>query len=777
MSERTPTGQTALAARLLATFLDELDEQLRALDADLLGLERDPADAGRLKSVFRVAHTLKGASRAAGVKVIEEVCHELESMCAVARDAGAPLASSQVSLLFAGSDALADAGRLLRDGRDAGSSAVAVELLQQLRRRASTAELAERARPAPIIARAPGAEAPRAESDRRMPGPDLDRRTPATVAATDPAVPAVAPAARAMRDDQIRVGARQLDSLVTVAGEMLGMTVMIGDRPAAADAVAESIRGWRGEWRRGTGAYHRSLGTNTSPGLVAMMAAVDDRLSTLDRQVGDLARAIGEDARTLGSTTSRLVENVRRLRMRPFADIAELLPRAARDVAASLAKEVRVEVHGQAVEADRTVLDTLREPLLHLVRNAIDHGLEAPAERVRMGKAREGSVSVRAELRGDRLRLTIADDGAGLNIASIRALLTERGREVPADDRDVARTLFESGFSTRRVATNISGRGVGLDIVRTAVERLGGTVNVQWVAGTGTTFTIDVPVSVATLRALLVLAGSQMLAIPTTFVERVMRVARDQVRSVEGRSVLALGSEALPLTSLARVLGPPLVDPPVDTELNVLILAVDGRRLAIAIDEMCEEREVVVRPLENAGDEASMQYSGAALLDGTRIALVVNASALVSLASRSDGRNGSMAFAGDAIAPPRVWHILVVDDSMTTRTLEESVLAAAGYQVTTAVDGVDALRLVQEGGIDLVVSDVEMPRLDGLGLTQEIRATAAYGKLPVILVTSLDKPEERARGLEAGADAYIPKSSFDQDTLLGIVRQLLGEAS
>jgi two-component system chemotaxis sensor kinase CheA len=772
LSANTPTGQTALAARLLATFLDELDEQLRALDADLLALERDPADAARLKSVFRVAHTLKGASRAAGVKVIEEVCHELESMCAVARDAGAPLASSQVSLLFAGSDALADAGRLLRDGRDAGSSAVVAELLQQLRRRASTTELAERARPAPIISRSV-----RSEPDRRMPAPELDRRTPASVTAIEPVASASAPVARAPRDDQIRVGARQLDSLVTVAGELLGMTVMVGDRPAAADAVVETVRGWRGEWRRGTGAYRRNLGAHASPALVAMMAAVDDHLDKLDRQVGELARAIGEDARTLGSTTSRLVENVRRLRMRPFADIAELLPRAARDVAASLAKEVRVEVHGQEVEADRTVLDTLREPLLHLVRNSIDHGLEAPAERVRMGKSREGSVSVRAELRGDRLRLTIADDGGGLNIASIRALLTERGREVPADDREVARTLFESGFSTRRVATNISGRGVGLDIVRTSVERLGGTVNVQWVAGAGTTFTIDVPVSVATLRALLVLAGSQMLAIPTTFVERVMRVAREQVRSVEGRSVLTLGTEALPLTSLARLLGPPLFDPPLETEMNVLILSVDGRRLAIAIDETCEEREVVVRPLEHAGEEAAMQYSGAALLDGTRIALVVNASALVSSASRPEGRDGSMAFGGDTIAPPRVWHILVVDDSITTRTLEESVLSAAGYHVTTAVDGVDALRLVQEGGIDLVVSDVEMPRLDGLGLTQQIRATAAYAKLPVILVTSLDRPEERERGLESGADAYIPKSSFDQDTLLDIVRQLLGDAS
>lgn len=240
--------------------------------------------------------------------------------------------------------------------------------------------------------------------------------------------------------------------------------------------------------------------------------------------------------------------------------------------------------------------------------------------------------------------------------------------------------------------------------------------------------------------------------------------------------MLTLGGEAVPLTSLARLLGPPLVDPLPGPQLNVLLLAVAGRRLALAVDELCEEREVAVRPLEHAGDEAAARYSGAALLDGTRIALVVNASGLVG-SSGLAGRDASMGFATETIAPARPWHILVVDDSITTRTLEESVLSAAGYKVTTAVDGVDALRLVQDGGVDLVVSDVEMPRLDGLGLTEQIRAMPAHAKLPVILVTSLDKPEERARGLEAGADAYIMKSSFDQDTLLGIVRQLLGDAS
>jgi len=770
LTERTAADRTALAARLLVTFLDELDEQLRALDADLLALERDPADAEHLRSVFRVAHTLKGASRAAGVHAIEEVCHALETMCAVARDSGTPLASSQISLLFAGSDALADAGKLLREGRDPGSSAVVVELLQQLRSRASATEGGGRASPAPVLATVGPVP------DRRSPDPERDRRTSDASNVSESGSVAVGSTLAAR--DQVRVGTQQLDSLVTVAGELLGMTGMIGDRPADAEAIAESIRAWRAEWRRGAGLYRRSLAqSDASPAIVGAMAAVDQHLAHLDGQVAELARAIGEDARTLGGTTSRLVENVRRLRMRPFADIAEPLPRATRDIAASVGKEVRIVVDGQEVEADRTVLDALREPLLHLARNAVDHGLEAPAERIRRGKQPEGSVGVRAELGGDWLRVTIADDGAGLDVGAIREMLKERGRDVPIDDRDVARTLFESGFSTRRVATNISGRGVGLDIVRTAVERLGGTVNVQWVAGAGTTFTIEVPVSVATLRALIVRVGKQMLAIPTTFVERLMRVSREQVRSVEGSSMLTLGNEAVPLTSLARLLGAPLVDPLPGPVLNIFTLGLAGRRLAIAVDELCEEREVFVRPLEHAGQEAVMRYSGAALLDGTRIALVVNAAALLGSTGRAGGRDASMGFASETIAPPREWHILVVDDSITTRTLEESVLSAAGYRVTTAVDGVDALRLVKEGGVDLIVSDVEMPRLDGLGLTEQIRATPAHAKLPVILVTSLDKPEERARGLEAGADAYIMKSSFDQDTLLGIVRQLLGDVS
>jgi len=508
--------------------------------------------------------------------------------------------------------------------------------------------------------------------------------------------------------------------------------------------------------------------------LAAAFSSVDDHLARIGQHVGQLARALADDARTLGGTTSRLVDSVRRLRMRPFADIAGQLPRAARDVAVSLGKDVVVTIEGENVEADRTVLDGLREPLLHLVRNAVDHGLEASDVRRARGKPAEGRIVIRAELGGDRLRVSIADDGAGLDVTAIRAALVERGRAVPADDHDVVRSLFESGFSTRRVTTAISGRGVGLDIVRTAIERFGGTVDVDWEAGIGTTFTIEAPVSVATLRAIIVIAGGQTFAIPTVFVERMVRVPRADVRSVEGQNVLPNGSTPIPLASLASLLGPPLGDMSAAATLEVIVLAAAGRRLAIVVDELVEEREIVVRPLEHAGEETSARFSGASLLDGTRVALVVNAGALATTGRRGDAR-ASARFAVETNAARRQWHLLVVDDSITTRTLEESVLSAAGFRVTTAVDGADAWRLVQNGGIDLVVSDVEMPVLDGLGLTEQIRASIAHARLPVILVTSLDKPEHRARGLEAGADAYITKSSFDQDTLIGIVRQLLGE--
>ena len=766
--------QEQLAARLLATFQDELDEQLKTLDGDLLALENDSSDQGHLSSVFRVLHTLKGASRAAGVRPIEELCHALETACASARATKSPLTATQLALLFAGADALTDSGRRLRDDGDGATSPALLELLQQLRRQPSPPVRPQAAGAAGRIAAVTNdLVAGDAGSPTHAPGIREVSAPGATAGVGD--VSAQGAGHGMQRDEQLRIGVRQVDSLVTAAGELLGMATTFSERPDEVAALAETVRAWRTEWRRTAATSRRSLErAGASPALVTAIVAVDDHIAQLDRSLVQLARNLGDDARSLDGTTARLVEELRRLRMRPFADLAEALPRAVRDVAVSLGKTVVLVIEGQEIEGDRRVLDALREPLLHLVRNAIDHGIESPDARESGGKPATGTLRVVAALRGDRLTVKVSDDGAGLDIGAIRAVLRQRGREVPPEDRNVARALFESGFSTRREATAFSGRGVGLDIVRNAVERLGGTVDVDWVRGKGTVFAIETPVSVATLRTLLVVAGGQTFALPTAFVQRLTRVPRASVRQLEGHSVLVSGESPVPLVSLARLLGPPLVDRQADGDLTVVVLVAGARTLAVAVEDVLEEREIVIRPLDHAGADADAHFSGATLLDGKRVALVVNVASLAVTGARAD-RGASVSFGPAAVL--RRHRVLVVDDSITTRTLEQSVLSAAGFDVVTAVDGADAWRMIEDAAPDLVITDVEMPRMDGLQLCERIRASVGHARLPVILVTSLDKPEQRARGLDAGADAYITKSSFDQDTLLSTVRQLLGDST
>ncbi|HEX7238866.1 MAG TPA: response regulator, partial [Longimicrobiaceae bacterium] len=321
-------------------------------------------------------------------------------------------------------------------------------------------------------------------------------------------------------------------------------------------------------------------------------------------------------------------------------------------------------------------------------------------------------------------------------------------------------------------ATRISGRGVGLDAARGAVERVRGTVEVAWREGEGTTFVLECPLTLATLRALLVRVGDHVLALPTASVDALVRVRPGEIRRAEGRDVVAVGGVPLPLVPLARILGPPLREAPARGAAVAVVLRAGERRLAALVDEPLAEEEVVVRALERP--EGPLPHlAGAALLGTGDVALVLDPPALVETGLGLAGGAPLAASEGPAAGPARR-RVLVVDDSITTRTLEQSTLEAAGYEVATAVDGADGWRKLQEDGADLVVSDVEMPRMSGFELCEAIRASRRFASLPVVLVTSLDSAEHRARGLEAGADAYVGKSGFDQEALLDIVRQLVG---
>ncbi|MEX2182617.1 MAG: response regulator [Gemmatimonadaceae bacterium] len=730
-----------LAARLLATFLGELEEQIGMMNADLLALEGDPGNADRLKSLFRVAHTLKGAASAIGVQPIEQACHALETLLARVRDGGPSLAADEFALLFSTADALADAGERLRSGRSL-SGAPLVAVRNRLRRERGTGRI-----------RRPSAPAP-----------------PAPPAPTAP--PRNAPSSRAQRDGQVRIDAEKLDVLLAATGQLLVTGSRVASQPLELQALHDAAARSTVEWKRNGRRLRLALAQSAAPpALLQAVTGLDEQLRHVVEESGRLAARAKADARALAQVTDDVADRVRRLRMRPFADACEALPRAVRDLATDSGKELDVEVLGGAVEVDRAVLDGLREALLHLVRNAADHGIELATAREKAGKPRRGSVRVEAALSGDRLSVTVADDGAGLDVAAIRAQLVQRGYPVPDDEGDLARTLFEVGFSTQAEVTTTSGRGVGLDIVRAAVARIRGSVDVTWSPGRGTTFTLECPPTLATIRALLVAVGPQTVAIPTSNVERLLRVRPEEIKHVEARDVLATPEGPVALVALARLLAP-LVGRPTAGALTVVLLRAGARRLAVAVDELIAEQEIVLRPL-GGGRERLSHIGGAAILGTGRVALVLDPAEVVS-AGLGLREGPGISVSDTEAAGPAKRRIVVVDDSITTRTLEQSILEAAGYGVRTAVDGADAWKVLQEHGCDLVVADIEMPRMDGFALCEAIRASKRFATLPVVLVSALETPEHRARGLEVGADAYIGKSSFDQQHLLDTINQLLG---
>jgi two-component system chemotaxis sensor kinase CheA len=730
-----------LAARLLASFIGELDEQVRIMNAELLALEASPESGlERVHVLFRIAHTLKGAARAAGVPAIEQTCHQLEDRLAKARNGSLPLTRPDFERMFATADWLTEAARQLKASGQA-----------------------------PSALDVPPTSAPDGGAEASVVTGTVSPASPAQAAR--PADPDGT--ARPAAEELLRVQAGKLDHLLMAGTDLLVAGGRVALRASELEALNTSLGGvatrWRKEARRLQLLLQRLGAPNEMPELLELVG----ELERIADDASHLALQARSDARSLARSVDEVLDSARRIRLRPFEEACEALPRTVRDVAEASGKEVRFQLDGRDVEADRVVLDGLREPMLALVRNAVDHGIEAPLDRVVAGKERMGVVRVGAELRGDRLLVSVSDDGAGLDVEGIRAELGRRGLAVPDNPRELGQALFDTRLSTRAEATEVSGRGVGLDIVRVACARMGGRVDVTWNAGKGTTFSLDLPLSLATMRTLMVSVASHMVAIPVDAVERASRIATTELSQTDGRAMLSTPEGTVPVIPLGALLSPMGERSVASPTISLVLLREGSRRLAVVVDELHEVRDLAVRPLSGMSVELRA-VRGAALLETGTVALVVEPGEL--LAAGLAQQPGPTLVVAETGPQPRRRRVLVVDDSITTRTMERTILEDAGYEVYTAVDGSDGWRLLQEEETDLVVADVEMPRMDGFALVETIRASNRFADLPVVLVTGLEKPEDRARGLAAGADAYIGKSSFDARDLLQTVEQLLSES-
>jgi len=593
-----------------------------------------------------------------------------------------------------------------------------------------------------------------------MPAPAAARGPPPS-----PAAVADPPTSDRRDGDTFRVNAVKLDTVLARSGELLLAVRQIERRLEEWGALADAAAILALEFARvDTLLAAKRLGDDRGP-LAEVGAGIEHLKDGLERLVAQAATG----TRGLARTAKDLDSGVRRLRMVPFAEATQGLERTVRDLALAAGKEVTFKLIGHEVELDRGVAERLKDPLLHLVRNAMDHGIESPSERAAAGKPACGLITVSAALKGAQVEIAIADDGRGLDRERIREEARARGLAETTEDRDLLPLVFHPGFSTARALTAVSGRGVGLDVVKSQVNALHGTVAVESVSGEGTTFALTVPLTVTLIRALLVGAGGRTFALATTQVMGLRRLVAAEVRSVGGREMLATSQGLLPLVSLGEALGLPTPRRDRGQGDFVVLVEAGASRVAFVVEELLAEQDLVVTGLGRRLRRVA-NIAGCALLEDGGIAIILSAAELAesALATRSP-----RALSPPVAAPPVRRRLLVADDSVTTRTLEKAILEEAGYDVWLAADGHQAWRILQEEPIDLLVADVEMPGMDGFTLTESLRRSPTLGRIPVVLVTSLSSDRDRARGLEVGADAYVVKSGFDRTGLVEAVGQLL----
>ncbi|MBO1079366.1 response regulator [Roseomonas sp. 573] len=745
-----------LRRELLAAFDAEHREHLEAIRAGLDAAERGAVPD--LRDIFRRAHSLKGAARAVDLPAVEDVAHRLEAVLARVAEGALALDAAVIGAVQQGLDGIEGfVAALPPDGAPAATAPppAAISALDALLGGAGTP-------PPPAPAHAPPMQPASAPAD------------------VPPAVPEAAV-------EYLRVPASQLESLAVAVQALSEEATRWSERDAA-------LRGMLAELamvRHGLDAVRRDPGP-------AAVQAVERGLDQLSRTMATLARQQRADAAGAEAAAQQAREQVEAIALVPAETVLGALGRMARDLARDAGQDVSVRLEGMAIQADRRVLQALKDPVLHLLRNAIGHGVDRPEQRLAQGKPSRAEVVLRLATRGGLLLLTVADDGHGPDLSRIEStavrqgLLPERapGAPPPPPDRLLA-LVFEPGFSTAGSVDRLSGRGMGLSVVAEAARRLrGGALMRARPAGAGTEVEVAVPLSAARQRLLLVDAGGRTYGLPSHGVERLLRLPAGLVESVEGRPVarIAMAGTGVtapviaPLVSLATLLGSP--DPAIPVEaghVHAVLLKRGARHCALAVQAAQDVRTLLVDSLDAAalgalGLDVEL-LGGIAARQGEAPVLVLSPEGLVGRWLRDEGHLGAgrLGLAAPLAEPGARPTVLVVDDSITTRTLEKSILEAQGYRVLLSVDGLDALAVLRGGEalVDLVVADVEMPRMDGFALLQAIKTDPELAPIPVILMTSRAAPEDVRRGLDLGAGAYLAKQKFDQRELLATIGRML----
>jgi chemotaxis protein histidine kinase CheA len=710
---------------LLATFRAEVEERVASLSAGLLQLESHPSPRQVIGGLFRDAHTVKGSARMLGLDGVLQVAHRCEDLLGALRDGRMSVRRDLIDLLLASCDAITSA----MPGVD---EPVPDEHLQAIA----------------------------AALDAAIAG-DNPVTVPQWVCSVDDAPDDDDRRARA--GDSVRVATDKVYELLDIVGE----AELDARRVERAGSMLDALTAEQTRWLR-------TLRDSLPPDLGNADAALAlNRLVAVSDQLAGAARDIRELVEGAHGRLAQVRDGAMGLAMVPVRRVVAGLPRVVRDVAATTGKDVRLVLVGQDVELDKQVLDGVSDALKHLVVNAVDHGCETPAERVAAGKPAQATVTVAARASGGTVVLEVSDDGAGIDECALRAAAVARGllsADSTATGHALLHLLFLPAFTTTDEVTEVSGRGVGLDVVHAAVEALGGSVDLRTTPGAGTTFTLTLPVTLGVLRCLIARVGDERYALPVPGIVESISLKDASVHALAGSPVVVRHGTTLPLLDLGAALG---VGGGREAKAAVVVRHGD-RQVAWAVDGLDGELELVVKDLGPFLGRLPL-VSGATIDGDGSVVCLVDLREL-----GSDGRSPTVAPGvpidrpDEQVAHLRKARVLVVEDSVGVRELERVILEGAGYEVITAVDGLDGAARLKDNPTDLVLSDVEMPGMDGYTLTRTIRRTRGWEQVPVIIMTSRGSDEDQRAGLEAGASAYLLKTEFDQNQLVETVRRLVG---
>jgi two-component system chemotaxis sensor kinase CheA len=725
--------------KLLATFqIEHRDhvEQIRSL-LSVVGKTSGQPPGAELEEAFRRAHSLKGAARAVDLRPVEGLAHRLETLFSRVRQGVLLLDANVAGVVQQVLDASEDCVTGLGENRPTPGLGTALQAIERLL----------------------GIE-------------------PEAAVATEPETAAPVPAFQPI--ETVRITARNFDGLLRSAVGLLAESQRQNQVAEQLKAIAAQLAGMEKEaesLHRVAAASLRRLGTGREFSRVSsFLDSMERQVRSLSRQAGAVRRLQHRSSWTMRHRGKRLQQDIWQARMAPAESLIEGYRKMVRDLARDQSKEIEFRATSTGVQADRRVLEALKDPLMHVLRNAISHGIETPRERTAKGKSPMGVVTLRIDSKGPNLAVSVADDGCGVDLervadVAVRQRILSESEAALRSPQELGRLIFRPGFSTSRSVTDLSGRGMGLSVVYEAIRRLQGEVELRPPDGGGTCIHISVPLSISTHRLLLVSCAGQSFAIPIHGIERLYRIRPESVQTVEGKPVVTLDGRPAPLFSMRQLLSLEHSSTGARPDvLQVMVLRSGGRRAAVTVDAFLWETDAVFQDLGPAAPRDG-KVSGGILLEDGAVAFVIN---LMELLETSVHRALPAFLAPSEPAKKQTAaSILVVDDSMTTRTLEKSILEAHGYRVRVAVDGMEALDQLRAEKADLVISDVQMPRLDGFGLLEAMKKDPALAGIPVIVVTSLDRPEDQEKGLSLGADAYIVKRKFDQGELLAAIRQIL----